>query len=220
MSTCIKDLFDYDLFKKCSKCGIVKLKSNFHKTLKSRDGLDNQCRLCWKHYYVDNKNRLLNKQKFYNKEDRDRIKEYKLKNHDKIIAQKRIYSNNKYKTDINFCLIYKTRCRIRQPLNGKIKSSSTIDILGIDINTYKRWIEFQMTPDMTWDNIEFDHVKAFCLFDLSKDEELKEAFSWKITQPLLKHNHQQKGIKFNLLDYQLQIIKAYQFIKLNEGRFN
>ena len=43
MSTCIKDLFDHDLVKKCSKCGIVKLKSNFHKKLKSRDGLDNQC---------------------------------------------------------------------------------------------------------------------------------------------------------------------------------
>ena len=77
-----------------------------------------------------------------------------------------------------------------------------------------------MTPDMTRDNIEIDQVKAICLFDLSKDEELKEAFSWKKTQPLLKHNHQQKGTKFNLLDYQLQFIKAYQFIKLNEERFN
>ena len=31
MSNCIKDLFDYELIKKCSKCGIVSLKSNFHK---------------------------------------------------------------------------------------------------------------------------------------------------------------------------------------------
>ena len=58
------------------------------------------------------------------------------------------------------------------------------------------------------------------MFDLSKDEELKETFNWKNTQPLLKKDHQLKGTKFNFLDYHLQFIKAYQFIKLNEERFN
>ena len=100
------------------------------------------------------------------------------------------------------------------------KQSSTKEVLGIDVDLYKKWIEFQMTLEMNWSNIEIDHVKAICLFDVSKDEELREASNWKITQPLLKHDHQQKGIKFNFLDYQLQFIKAYQFIKLNEERFN
>ena len=44
MSNCIKDLYDYDLVKKCSKCGIVNLKSNFHKKLKSSDDLFSQCK--------------------------------------------------------------------------------------------------------------------------------------------------------------------------------
>ena len=35
-----------------------------------------------------------------------------------------------------------------------------------------RW---QMTPEMNWDNINIDHVKPICLFDVSKDEELKAA---------------------------------------------
>ena len=34
---------------------------------------------------------------------------------------------------------------------------------------------------MTWDNIEIDHVKAICLFDISDDVQLKEAFNWKNT---------------------------------------
>ena len=58
------------------------------------------------------------------------------------------------------------------------------------------------------------------MFDVTKDDELREAFNWKNTQPLLIKDHLQKGIKFNFLDYQLQFIKAYQSIKLNEGRFN
>ena len=45
---------------------------------------------------------------------------------------------------------------------------------------------------------------------------LKDAFCWKNTQPLLKHDHQIKGIKFNFLKHQLQYIKANQFLKLNE----
>ena len=101
-------------------------------------------------------------------------------------------------------------------MQGKTKLSSNRAISGIDIETYKKWIEYQMTPEMNWSNIEIDHIKAFCLFDVSKDEELREAFSWKNTQPLLKHDHQKKGTTFIFPDYQLQFVKAYQFIKLNE----
>ena len=77
-----------------------------------------------------------------------------------------------------------------------------------------------MTSDMTWDIIEIDHVRPFCMFDRSIEEEIKDAFNWKNTQPLLKYVHQQKGIKYNFLDYQIQFIKAFQFIKLNDERFN
>ena len=52
-----------------------------------------------------------------------------------------------------------------------------------------------MTPDITWGNREIGHVKPICMFDVTKDEELREAFSRKNTQPLLKHDHQQKGYK-------------------------
>ena len=122
--------------------------------------------------------------------------------------------NNRYKKDVNFRLICKTRSRIRQSLQGKTKSSRTKDILGIDIDTYEKWLEFQFTPEMNWSNTEVDHVKPICMFDVSKDEKLREAFSWKYTQPLLIHEHQKKGSKFNFLDYQLHFNKAYQFLKL------
>ena len=31
-----------------------------------------------------------------------------------------------------------------------MKQSSSRDILGIDIETYRKWIEYQMTPEMNW----------------------------------------------------------------------
>ena len=158
-----------------------------------------------KKYYLENRDRLNIYQKKYNHKNKEKIN---------------LYIKNRIKTDVNFRLIRNTRRRIHHALNGKIKSSSTKELLGIDIDLYKKWIEFQFTPEMNWDNIEIDHVKAICLFDVSKNEELKEAFSWKNTQPLLKKDHRQKGVQFNLLDYQLQFINLYQFIKLNEERFN
>ena len=100
------------------------------------------------------------------------------------------------------------------------KQSSTKEFLGLDIDLYRKWIEFQTTPEMKWSNIEIDHIKPICMFDVTKDEQLKEAFSWKNTQPLLQRDNQQKGTKFNFLDYQNQFKKAYRFIKLNEERFN
>ena len=95
-------------------------------------------------------------------------------------------------------------------MNGKTKSSSTLDFLGIDTETYRKWIKYQMTPEINWSNLEIDHVKPIYLFNVSKDEEFKEAFTWKNTQPLLKHDHQQMVTNYNFLDYQLQTIKTYQ----------
>ena len=191
---------DEDL-KRCSRCEIIQMIENFSKDRNCKDGLCPLCKCCRKDYYLKN----LDKIKLYNEQNKEKRNKY---------------LKNKRKTDVNFRLISNTRNRIYKSLKGMAKQSSTKEILGIDIDLYRKWLEFQFTPDMTWDNIEIDHVKPICLFDVSKDEELREAFNWKNTQPLLREVHQQKGAKFNFLDYQLQFIKAYQFIRLNEERYN
>ena len=43
-----------------------------------------------------------------------------------------------------------------------------------------------MTPEMKGSKKEMDHMKPICMFDVTIDVELKEAFCWKNTQPLLK----------------------------------
>ena len=68
-------------------------------------------------------------------------------------------------------------------MNGKSKSSSTRKLLGIDFGNYKRWLENWMTPVMNWKTFDIDQVRAMSSFDVSKDEELKESFKWKKTQP-------------------------------------
>ena len=48
--------------------------------------------------------------------------------------------------DVSFRLLRNSRRRIHHALNGKSKSSSTREILGIVFDTFKKWIEYQMTP--------------------------------------------------------------------------
>ena len=84
----------------------------------------------------------------------------------------------------------------------------------MDIDLYRKWIEFQMTPEMKWSNIEIDYIKAICLFDVSDDEQLKEEFFWKNTQPLLKRDHQQKGTKINFFILSTTIYKSMSIYQI------
>ena len=62
MSNCIKDLYDNDLVKLCCRCGIVKVKTIFHKKLSSKDGLDPRCIPCMKKYYLDDRYEIITQQ--------------------------------------------------------------------------------------------------------------------------------------------------------------
>ena len=217
-------IVENQMMKLCSKCGIVKKKTNCY-FRNTNQKYRSECIQCccikqkeWRDKKYEKKTKIIKKQIYGNNREkiRNQQKKYYDENRDVITKNKINYEKNRNNTDIKYRLIKNTRRRIHHALKGKTKSSSTKEILGIVIDLYKKWIEYQMTPQMHWINIGIDQVKPIYLFDVSKDEELKEAFSWKNTQPLLKQEHQHKGTKYNFLDYQLQFVKAYQFIKLNE----
>ena len=76
---------------------------------------------------------------------------------------------NRMKSDVNSQIICIRRRMIHHALNGKLKSSSTIDILGTDNDTNRRWIEYQFTPEMNWSKIDIDQVRLISSFEISKD---------------------------------------------------
>ena len=125
-------------------------------------------------------------------------------------------SKTALKTDDSFRLIVNTRSITYKPLKGMMKQPTTKESLAIVIDTYRNWIEYQFTQEMNWSNIDIDHVKSISSFDVTYDEEFKEAFIWINTQPLLKEIHSRKGTKPSFLEGRLQIIKSYHFLKLHE----
>ena len=134
--------------KRCSKCGIILLKSNFYAHKLTKYKLYPSCKVCviqeQNDYYSKNRDRINNTQKIYNKQNRAKINSNE---------RKRRQLDNRSRLNEN------TRCRIQHALNSNSKSFSTLDFFGIDIETYRKWIEYQMTLEMDWTNIEIDHVK-------------------------------------------------------------
>ena len=164
------NIFEEDgLMKKCSDCGILKIKTDFYfRNINQK--YRKECAQCTNI-----------KQKVSDFENREKIqknkRQYFPQNKDKINDSRKRYEQRRRETDVSFRVIKNTRCRIYHALKRKTKSSSTREILGIDVETYKKWIEWQFTPEKIWSNVEIDHVKPICMFDVSRDEELKEAFS-------------------------------------------
>ena len=203
--------------KTCSISKVGKSIDDFY-FRKTRNNYRTQCKNCMldqqKRYNSVNKERLTTQRSENRQCNKETIlaqeAEYRQRNKERIQE----YYRNRHNNNANAKLAQNTRSRINTALRGKSKSLRTKEILGIDIETYKNWIEFQMTPEMNFNNIHIDHVRPIASFDVSNDEELLQAFNWKNTQPLLKQDNLRKSDKFNEEDYYNQFIKARQFIKI------
>ena len=177
-------------------------------------------------YHQKNKEKIAARNAEYRQNNKEKIAakkvEYAKHNKEKIAARKaeytqqnrkknNEYNRNRHKNNANAKLANNIRSRINKALKGHNKSFHTKEILGIDIENYKKWLLFQMTPEMNFNNIHIDHVKPISSFDISNDNELLEAFNWRNTQPLLKQDNLRKSNKVNEEDYNNQFKKAREF---------
>ena len=68
-----------------------------------------------------------------------------------------------------------------------------------------------MTSEMTWNNIDLDHVRLLSFFDLTNPEQLKEAYHYTNIQPLLKSDNRKKGANYSEHDLVVQNEKLYEY---------
>ena len=203
MSTCIKDLMDYDLIKKCSRCKNILLKSNFHKRSKSSDGLQSQCKFCVNDYY---------KNYYYKNHDSEleRCKKYKFPNRGKLNE----YIKNRLKTDLNFKLAHNIRVRTRQAFKSQNveKLNKTFDLIGCSQTFLRKSILYQLYDNMTIENYgsvwTIDHCLAIASFNMLDENDVKKCFNWINLRPIYVKNNINKGEKIDYHLYLLQEVKA------------
>ena len=121
-----------EISRKCCRCEVIQVIENFNTDKNRKDGFIPLCISCRKDSYFKHL---------------DKIKKY----YEKSREKRNTYPKNKSETDVKFRLITNTRNRIYKSLKGMTKQSSKKEILGIDIDLLRKWIECQFTPEM---NIE------------------------------------------------------------------
>lgn len=147
---------------------------------------------------------------------RDRGKEYYQKNKDKVkLRHKNNYEKAETKEKIrekhhirkHSDLVYIIRRRLRFRLrhiikalgDNKYKRMSSLDLLGCDMEFFKKYIENKFTEGMSWNRlgeIHIDHIKPCAKFDLTKIEEQKICFHYTNLQPLWKEDNLKKNDKY------------------------
>jgi len=164
----------------CSKCGIEKDDSEFNIDKNKKDRLYPSCKDC-----VSVKNA---KCRQVNKDKAKAIQaEWRRTNKDKARAYVTEYQRNRRKSDPLFKLTHNLRSRLYMALKGKLKSASTMQLVGCTIDFLKSHLEFQFAEGMTWDNYgqwHIDHIRPCASFDLSDDKQQQECFHYSNLQPL------------------------------------
>lgn len=110
-------------------------------------------------------------------------------------------------------------CRLRLKRFFKTKLYKSLQCIGCDSELLKKWLEFNLSDDMTLEDHgkiwHIDHVLPISQFDLSKDRELTICFHWSNLAPLHRIKNMAKG---NRIDKQqikqhLEALKKFIIIE-------
>ena len=177
--------------KKCTKCNLIKTYIKFRKQSITKDGYKYQCIECDNIYarqrYHTKREYILEKQKRWNKENKEYINQYK-----KITDKKPI---NKIKRNL--------RKRIKELIRYPATTSQKIGCSGAFLKIY---LESKFQPGMSWDNYGFgndkwhiDHIRPLSSFNLADEKEIQKANHYSNLQPLWQKDNLSKGSKYNKL---------------------
>lgn len=162
--------------KRCGNCNIFKELTEFNKRNECKNGYKSMCRSCQKEqhkqYRITHNEKILIKQKKWNKENRDYFNNYK---------------KTRKKTDVQYRLSENLRKRLKKVLKTTRKSISALKLLGCSVSDFKKKMESLWSEGMTWNNYgewHIDHIKPCNTFNLVDEDEQKKCFHYTNLRPL------------------------------------
>jgi hypothetical protein len=131
------------------------------------------------------------------------------------------YRNEYFKArklyDPKFKLLKNMRSRLSVVLRGMSKSQTTRELIGVNFETFSKWIEFQFEEGMNMNNYgsawHHDHVLPISSFNLLDEEELHKAMNWMNIRPMQPLKNIKKSNKITPWLYVMQQVKAHYFLK-------
>jgi hypothetical protein len=125
-------------------------------------------------------------------------KAWRAKNRERYLDTTRAYDRKQLKENNQRRLSKNLRHRLRKAMLGETRGLSAVRDLGMSIEDFRLYIEKLFVEDMTWDNYgewHIDHIKPLSAFDLTDDEQVKEACHYSNLQPLWALDNMKKGYK-------------------------
>lgn len=213
----------------CSKCGIEKNKSEYHKR---KNTIIKQCKACkkisQKKYYEDNKEKLNANAKIYYKKNVHLIaknrKEFRANNNDIIRKHNEKY-RKKYPERIKASHIKNDKqpatiiqIAARRRFKNLVKCDNHFNnIMKYNKDIYIKWIEYNFDEHMNWQNFgkywQIDHITPCSSFKLENNDEFLICFNWRNLRPCEKKENLYKSNKIDLELINKFKIKALQFEK-------
>ena len=205
------------------------MKGNFYKNKTKRDVYASDCISCRKQYYNENREKTKKyyeenrdkKRKYYN-ENQDKIKKYRNDNKDKINE----YYRKRKDSDLDSKIACNLRSRTSKAFKAQNvkKTNKTFDLLGCSHPFFRERIIHHLYGIMTIENYgwvwQIDHCLPIVSFNLLDENDMKKCFNWVNLWPMYSTENNSKNVKIDYHLYLMQEIKAYQFIRINEERFN
>jgi hypothetical protein len=198
--------------KKCTKCGIEKELSEFHKDKYAKNGIHPVCRKCREKY-----------KKEYRRNNKEKIREYDYKyarsenakksKHKYYITKKK----NRYKNDLKF----RMRITISNYFKDNINKNGKSILYYIEDssdNVYKYLIE-TIQENYTaedWENgeLQIDHIIPVSLYNLLEEKEVKKCWNKRNLRLIPKYENKSKSNKLDL-----ELVNKYNiFDLLPEGK--
>jgi hypothetical protein len=156
-----------------------------------------------KRNYLAHTEKIIQSAKEYYKKNRDKklqySKKYRKENIDKVRAYYRRRSNNLYQKDINFNLRSRISSRVNIAARLYFKNGKKIKPkaeYGIDLDAIIKHLSPAPSPLNIY---HIDHIRPLCSFDLTKEEQIKEAFAPENHQWLLIRENESKASRDKLL---------------------
>lgn len=130
------------------------------------------------------------------------------------------FPSNKAKIGINtkcYSCTSKSYHPLQKNIKGRIynsiksykgrKKALTIDLLGMNILEYKKYLSDRFTSKMNWDNYgtywEIDHIIPVSLFNLNDENQQRQAFHYTNTQPLTIEKNRAKRNRVKYAQFKL-----------------
>jgi hypothetical protein len=100
------------------------------------------------------------------------------------------------KKDVGFRLLQRIRGRISAALNGRVKDSSALKLIGCTLPELKAHLEKQFKADMSWSNYgkwHVDHIRPCASFDFNDPVSISQCLHYTNLQPMWKMDNIKKN---------------------------